>query len=355
MPAHTHRQSGQRRIVKGTLPIAPLVAADRVMPSGRNRGSTLGARIESAVVDTRLIPLNGVVALLRNDPSWASCLAEQGFRLHLIEADVQSTPAVVRADVIFYRRDPDLIVLCECKSGGNVVPRQARSYVAAEFEGLRQRGTAPDLPLETPVTTIFAGLEEHREALAESLAREQIEAPLLTIGSGAASLTGSVTGRLEDFDVHHEGWGLPPMRFRVDMDSPLDELKELLIPQIVAAQARGEQFLDLNSVGARLLPDWPALGTQARRRLVDQLKIAGRKLARDGMRGDIEVESANNIQPRIVLLRRIGDVDPRGAPQAWQAQSRRAARALGRGETAQAEGQKQMSLDDLDKETISPG
>jgi hypothetical protein len=80
-------------------------------------------------VDRRLIPLNGVVALLRLEPSWPSTLAEQGFRLHLIEADVQSTPAVVRADVIFYRLDPILVVLCECKSGGSVSPRQARSYL----------------------------------------------------------------------------------------------------------------------------------------------------------------------------------------------------------------------------------
>jgi hypothetical protein len=305
-------------------------------------------------VDPRLVPLNGVVALLRDEPSWASALADQGFRLHLIEADVQSTPAVVRADVIFYRRTPDLIVLCECKSGTSVEPRQARSYLAAEFDGLRQRGTAPaGLPRETPVTAIFAGLDDERTSLAESLVREQIEAPLLTVRSGGARLEGSSVQGLEDFDLHDERWGLPPMRFNVDMESPLEEIKELLVPQIGAAQSRGEDLLDLSSVADRLLPDWAALGTAARRRFVDRLKDAGRELVRDGMRGDIQVESANHIQPRIVLLRRLADVDARGAPQAWQAESRRAARALGRDHTASAEGRSQMSLDDLDRETTS--
>lgn len=306
-------------------------------------------------MDPRLVPLNGVVALLRDEPSWASTLAEQGFRLHLIEADVQSTPAVIRADVIFYRTEPELIVLCECKSGRSVEPRQARSYLASEFNGLRQRGTNPRLPRETPVTAIFAGLEAERSSLEESLVREQIEAPLLTVGSGRARLEGSRVEGLRDFDVHDERWGLPPMRFRVDMDSPLDEIKEMLVPQIGAAESRGEQFLDLNHVASRLIPDWPAVGTQARRRFVDRLKDAGRELVRSGMRGDIEVESANNIPPRIVLLRRMAEVDPRGAPQAWQAESRRAARALGRGRLASGEGQRQMSLDDLDRETTSSG
>lgn len=293
------------------------------------------------------------MALLRDEPSWASALAEQGFRLHLIEADVQSTPSVVRADTIFYRRDPDLVVLCECKSGGNVVPRQARSYVAAEFDGLRQRGTAPDLPRGTPVTAIFAGLGEARENLAESLEREQIQAPLLTIGADRVRLENAHAYGLEDFDIQDERLGLPPMRFRIDMDSPAAEIKELMVPQIVAAQSRGEEFLDLKSMAAALLPDWPALGTQARRRFVDRLKDAGREIAQGGMRGDIRVESANNIEPRIVLIKRMTEVDPRGAPQAWQAESRRAARALGRGEAAQPEGRVQMSFDELDQETDS--
>jgi hypothetical protein len=303
-------------------------------------------------VDSRLIPLNGVVALLRNEPSWFSALADQGFRLHLIEADVQSTPAVIRADVIFYRRDPDLIILCECKSGKNIQPRQARSYVAADFAGLRQRGTNPGhLPAGTPVQAVFAGLEPERDALVESMQREGIEAPLLTIGPGRACLEiAGVTG-MEEFDVEDRRAGLPPMRFRIDADSPSTEIKELVVPEIVAAQSRGDEFIDLNGLAQDLLLDWAALGLPAQRGFVKRLKDAGRELAQDGMRGDISVESGNNIAPRITILRRMVERDPRGAPQAWQAQARRAAQALGRGDGPAAEAPAQMSLDDLYRET----
>ncbi len=265
---------------------------------------------------------------------------------------MQSIPGVVRADAIYYRRDPDLVILCECKSGKNIDARQARSYVAAEFAGLRQRGTHPGhLPDDTPVRAVFAGLETERDALTESLQREEINAPLLTIGPGRARLEVRDLPGLDGFDSENPDVGLPPTRFRIDADSPSAEIKELVVPRIVAAQSRGDEFIDLSGLAQDLLLDWPALGLQARRSFVNRLKEVGRELARDGMRGDISVESANNIAPRITILRRMVDKDPRGAPQAWQAQSKRAAEALGRGGGPAAEAPTQMSLDDLDRET----
>lgn len=303
-------------------------------------------------MDRRLVPVNGVIALLRDEAGWPSALAGQGFRLHALEADVQSSPGVVRADAIFYRRDPDLIVLCECKSGRHVQARQARSYLTADFAGLRQRGTAPAVFRQpVPVVALFAGLEEDRNALAESLMREELVAPLLTIGAEGAGLTGSTSPGLHDFDERDPRHGFPPMRLRVDQESPREELTELLVQQIGAALARGDQVLDLTLAAGAMLPDWGTIGVPTRRRFVDRLAEAGRVLARGPMRGDVQVESGNNIAPRLALLARPAATDPRGMPQAYQSVARRAGGALGRERRPPSEGQLDLSLDDLDRES----
>lgn len=95
-------------------------------------------------MEDRLIPVNAVLALVARDGGWFGDLAEQGFRLHALELDVQSAPGVIRADVVLYRLDPDLVLLIEGKSGLSVEERQARGYDAAEIAGIRARADLPN-------------------------------------------------------------------------------------------------------------------------------------------------------------------------------------------------------------------
>jgi hypothetical protein len=51
---------------------------------------------------------------------------------------VQSSAGIVVADAVLYRLDPDLVLLCEGKSGRNVEEEQARKYAGrtpARFGG----------------------------------------------------------------------------------------------------------------------------------------------------------------------------------------------------------------------------
>lgn len=168
-------------------------------------------------MDPRLIPLNGLLALARADGGWPGPLGDQGFRVHLVEAPIYSEPANVRADAILYRRDPDLVVPCECKSGRNIEVRQARSYLAADAEGLRAAGSLPPElrgSAAVAVQPLFVGREEMRDALLASFAQFDLEAPLLTVAAGAARLSGAdaVLG-LDDLSLTHDA-GLPPARSR---------------------------------------------------------------------------------------------------------------------------------------------
>ncbi|MGO9974949.1 MAG: hypothetical protein ACLP01_19520 [Solirubrobacteraceae bacterium] len=91
-------------------------------------------------MDRRLLPLNAVLALVNRDGAWFHDLADQGFRLYAIELKVQSAAGVVVVDAVIYRRDPELVLLCEGKSGRSVEEEQAMKYSAADAAALRRGG-----------------------------------------------------------------------------------------------------------------------------------------------------------------------------------------------------------------------
>lgn len=297
------------------------------------------------------MPLNGLLALLRGDLVWRPKLAEQGFRPSLLEATVQSSAGTIRADALIYRSDPALVLLGEGKGGANIDEPQARSYVAADATALRRAGTIPhDLrgvdPL--PVAPLFVALEENRARIELGLTEAGIHAPLLTVGRDRIRLTGSssVDG-LDDFDIHGT-FGLPPARVPIDHQSADEEILELALPQIVAAAARREQFVDVMALCAGLIPEWPLMSRQAREALTRRVEQALRGAFAGPLRDTYRLDPGGQAHARVAILRTPADLDPRGATQSWQSQQKKASASLGRTRTPPIPGQ--ISLDDLAEE-----
>ena len=115
---------------------------------------------------------------------------------------------------------------------------------------------------DIPISTVFAGLDEDGEALRESMAREEIVSPLLLVGRAGAELQGSATPGLNDFVSRSPRYGLPPGRILVDHDSPVEEIRELLIQQVGVALSRGEEVLELQAVAAAIHPYWASVAGQ---------------------------------------------------------------------------------------------
>lgn len=300
-------------------------------------------------MDPRLIPLNGLVALLRGDGAWPPVLRDQGFRLHLVEATIFSEPQSVRANAILYRFNPDLILLCECKGGRNIEPRQGRAYLAAEANGLRAAGTYPAelAEREDPaVATILVGRDETRDDLEASMTQHQVVLPLLTVGEGSASLTRCDIPGLTDFAFSNLACGLPPARFPIDADSPIEEAREYVLQQLVTAQSRGDQVVEVEAIAAATLPDWGLVGLEGKRNFIRKVAETARLLA-GSMKDDFTFESSRRVPPRVVIRRSPVHADPRGATQQWQALARRGAAALGRTRQPAIEGQMPLSLEDL--------
>lgn len=300
-------------------------------------------------VDDRLIPINGLIALLRGEGGWPGLLGEQGFRRHQLEFPLSTPVGDIRADGLLYRCDPDLVLLAECKSGRNVEEKQARRYLAVDVNWLRRSGGIPPSLRDSGdvlVQTLFVGREEFRADLEAAQQQLGLVAPLLTVGADRVRLSGaSATPGLDDFDVHHRG-GLPPARLPVDHQSPDEAVLEALLPQIVAAQARAEDIVGVESICERILPEWSILAHSGRSDFIRRIEALVRRLALGEMRGQFRYEPAGpQVRGRVVIESTPATRDPRGRTQAWQAQQRRAGAALRRRGAREIPGQ--MSIDDL--------
>ncbi|HEX7290775.1 MAG TPA: hypothetical protein VF250_06560, partial [Conexibacter sp.] len=197
------------------------------------------------------------------------------------------------------------------------------------------------------VHAMFVGREEHRAALEAGLRHLDIEAPLLTVGRSRVRLSGaSAVAGLDDFDVHHRG-GLPPARLPVDHQSPDAELRELLIPLVIVAQAREDDIVSVASLAERILPEWAVLSHGARQQFVGRVSQLLRGLAAGEMRGQIRYEAGDgqDMRGRLIIDRTPATNDPRGRTRAWQAQQTRAGAALRRPRPPRIAGQ--LSLDEL--------
>lgn len=301
-------------------------------------------------MDERLIPINGLIALLRGEGGWPGLLGDQGFERYQLEVPITTPLGDFRADALLYRCDPNLILLGEGKSGRNIDREQAQKYLAADLPSLTRTGVIPPQLRRAnavSVRTLFVGREEHRGELERGLRHLGINTPLLTVGPNRVRLSSaSGTPGLDDFDVHHSA-GLPPGRLPVDHQSEDQDILEVLLPQVVACQARREDIVSIESLAASTVPEWPVLSHGARQAFLGRIAELLRRVAAKEMRNQFRYEPV--IEPdsrgRIVLLTSPAMRDPRGRTRAWQAQQTRAEAALRRRGARPIPGQ--LSLDQL--------
>jgi hypothetical protein len=148
-----------------------------------------------------------------------------------------------------------------------------------------------------------------------------------------------------DFDERHDG-GWPPGRILVDHQSSNEQLNELIIPELVSGQASDRDSISVDAICERILPEWPILSRGAQGDFRGRVAQGVRALAAQEFRGQFRFEPGGGSGVgRVVFAVHPAGMDPRGRTQAWQAQQRRAARAMSREARAEIPGQ--MSLDDL--------
>lgn len=142
--------------------------------------------------------------------------------------------------------------------------------------------------------------------------------------------------------------GSPPVRIRLDRESPIEEFMSVLLQWVVAAAVRGRAHVELEDVARDVFAGhWVHFSVQARRDIVARFKHAATLLSRGELRNFVRVEGSSSVADRVAILDSPASADPRGAPQAWQSLMRRAADDLGRQGPSIVSRQPQLSLDDL--------
>lgn len=306
-------------------------------------------------MDPRLIPINGLIALLRGEGGWPRLLGDAGFKRHQLEMPLITEKGEVRADALLYRDSPDLVVPCECKSGRNIDVTQAEKYLSLDFDWLQRGGAIPPLLRESAsiaVQPLYVGMDAYRPELEREL-KQFGDVPLLTISAERIQLSGAgrAPGLSDIVEVH--GAGLPPARLPVDHQSEDDEILELLIPAIVAAQASLKDHVGVDGLCEAILPEWPILGAKARSEFAGRVTQLAKGLAVGEMKGQLRYEPPTGPQPhppgRLAILDTPAKRHPQGRTQAFQAQQRRAEKVLRR-KSRKGPIPGQTSLDDLAQE-----
>jgi hypothetical protein len=190
-------------------------------------------------------------------------------------------------------------------------------------------------------------MEEHRERLAKGLSEVGIDAPFLTVSPTRVRLTGAanVPG-LDEFDIDHER-GLPPARFPVDHQSPDEDIRELVVQQLIRAQAQNLEFVGIEAICSAILPEWPLLVDAMRNAFIRRVEGVVNGLFTDLLKGDFSYEPrTGSAQGRVVVLQSPARLRPQGRTQAWQARERRFAEAMDRGH-AEPPQEPLFSLDQL--------
>ncbi len=261
----------------------------------------------------------------------------------MYEAPVVGEAGAVVLDALAVQEELRLVIPFEAKSGANVDAKQARKYAALTIRDVARSHTLPFR--DGTMMPVFGFLAEHEERVRLGLSEAEIEPACLVIGPSKVSLDVPPGTPLGGFEVDVDG--PPPGIVTIDADSSHEELQEVLLPQVVAAAARGEDGTTLATLLQSAVPTFQFTGRRARNQM---LKKAFKALAAASKRdlADLFVvePGGREIDVGIVrILRSPASFKPQGETQGWQAVRRRATKAL-RGK-APDQPSRQLTFEDL--------
>ena len=173
----------------------------------------------------------------------------------------------------------------------------------------------------------------------DDLDRLGLRFPLLIVGDSRVQLEPEASTVLMGFEDNVPG---PPAGYIVlDQESSENELVERLLPGLVAAASRGEDFVALDTLLRGVLPFWDVYGPSVKSALLRKSRDALARAIQKDLAGNFAFEQKGKHASTDVI--RILDspigFDPRGRTQSWQRIERKAAKALKRPKRPESPGQ----------------
>lgn len=278
-------------------------------------------------MESRLIPLNALLATLTGVGGWPSPLAEQGLSFAWLEVPVKTSLSLVTVDTVGLDEVDGVGLIAEAKGGASLSAPQAKKYAAMTLSEFRRVVSFRADPKTGRLEPLYVCLAAHEQSIRDGLLNAEVDVSLLTYDRDAnrVRLEPRPGSRLTRFDVEVPS-GLPPRLVPLDGESPDAVYEEMLLAQIVAAVSRDEKTVPVSALLERM-PYVANLSTKAKnevvRRATAVLTVAAKRFP-----GDFEVRpAAGNVHGAggtVIIHRSPTESDPRGETQGWQRLKRRA-------------------------------
>ncbi|GAA3460644.1 hypothetical protein ACFFSW_20885 [Saccharothrix longispora] len=277
-------------------------------------------------MEERLLPLNGLLALLEPHDPTVPLLYRNGFRLQALEVPMTGELGKVVVDAVLFHPEHSLVVLCECKSGANIEPGQARRYAAIDA-GTAVNSARISLPrrVDPVVDVLYSCQGQHLPRIKQGLSAERITCTVIGVSpSGMIFDCPPSAARVLREALQPTTIAFPrvlPRLIGLDHDSPRQAFEPAVMAQLVVAMAHRRGQASVRYIAEQAVPHLALYGHRTRVQLVKKVGEAARAIA--------SAESASFLyQPPqagdqdggiVHLLRSPEDNDPRGRTQGYQA------------------------------------
>jgi hypothetical protein len=278
-------------------------------------------------VETRLLPVNGLLSLVTSGDVNPAPLAEAGFRVAGLEIPALLHGHKVVIDILLFHEATNHLVLCESKSGANIEDAQARTYSVLPPTAAVQAACVT-IKSRTPPTseTLYVCLEDYAERIRRGLKNAGVSFPVLAVGHKSIRLldsalaTETLSGPLaQEITLT----GPPPRLLPFDPDSPIEVIERYVRSEMVALLSRRTEHITITSLTESVARHYGLYAHKAQQTLKSKVASAVDRIsasAPDSFAHDRR--TGRRPEGLVRFLKTPESLDPRGRTQAYQALSR---------------------------------
>lgn len=214
---------------------------------------------------------------------------------------------VVQCDIICLNHSKNHALIWECKSGRTVDAKQARVYAGVKSEHVQRTGnvTFPE-PGTATVEVVYCCLVDDAKAILAAHTSEGLKFPIVSLGEKADLASGAIT----DTGVYKcfmGGVALPPLELvpRFLLANTLTSKAELSHPvlaTLVSLLRRQVSRISARQAFEETFNDWPCMGTDLRRYLVDRIKEILMELSQNEFKDFAHIEKVTHSPGEFFLV-----------------------------------------------------
>ena len=307
------------RLGLGTLSRLPLGSNTTAKMRGCVGGSGYSRTVES-----RLVPVNALIALWNAGNSYPEVLGRSGYYVAGIEVPVVTADGTVVVDVVLFHPERNIVLAAEAKSGANVHTDQSQRYrqlradavIQAASINVRTRG-------ELRIQPLYCCPTENVVRVMQGLRVAGVEYPVLAFDDESIEHRGSPFIDLvleKEFAKAVPVPGPPPRIIPVDDKSPDHLFDDLVLTALIGELSKKRTEVMVPVLAAQSLPHLGVYATAARNRLIKKVDSAVRRVAsRDQTTFEYLRRTGNREHAVVRFLRSPEDSSPQGRTQVYQA------------------------------------